>query len=385
MIKVLIVCEGNITRLGRVRRTIEVLQEMNAEISSLSGEESNEYSFASQMLFPKLSLTLPMRLYRFGLRVLRRLVPFFKLRLAITRQMSGINSSIVPAAAHWDIIIVEHIDFLPLVSELKKKYHAKILFDVRDFYPREFEQYRMFRLFEAGYRHQVFKHFMKKCDAVASVSNGLVEALNDEYNANAILIRSIPGYEEKHPSPPEVGKIRLVHHGSANADRVLGKMIQLFKDLDDRFTLDFFLVGSEQEIGELKAIAGAHPAIRFNDPVPFSSLINELNKFDAGFYFFIPNTFNIKNALPNKLFEAIQARLMVITSPLESMAEIVNEYECGLVLPSFDFVQAAAIINTLTMEEVVRYKQAAHIAAKTLCFEEEKKKLKQILHNLVKE
>lgn len=376
----LIICEGKITRLGRVRRTIELLLEMGAEISSLSDQLSTEYPLAQQMLLPQMSASMSARISRIFLKIIRRIVPSFRIQVAITKCINGYTTDILNDDKGWDIVIVEHIDFLPLACELKRKKKVKkIFFDIRDFYPREFEKYPMFLLLEAKYRRAVFRHLLQECDEVATVSYGLVEALQQEYGKYAHLLRSIPSYEEMPVKQLTGGVIRLVHHGSANSDRLLGEMICLVKNLDNRFTLDLYLVGDEKDISKLKIIAGDSQKIRFHPPVPFDQLIGTLNQYDAGFFFFVPTTFNIRYGLPNKLFEIIQARLMVITSPLHDIARVVNEHRCGLVLPSFDYNEAIPFINAITAEDIMAAKYASDAAARVLCFEEEKKVLQAIL------
>lgn len=380
--RVLIICEGKITRLGRVRRTIELLKEMNAEISSLSDEPSNEYPFNMQLLLPKMSYSLHTRIYRFSLKILRRVTPFFNMQVLLTEKITRFTKDIIPQSLSWDIIIIEHIDFLPLACELKEKHKAKLFFDIRDFYPREFEKYFMFRLLEASYRKAVFKHLLVKCDAVATVSNGLVDALQQDYGIKAHLIRSMPKFENKPITSVDKNVIRIVHHGSANADRLLGETIKLVEKLDKRFTLDLYLVGNIDDILKLKQLAGNNPAIRFHDPVRFDSLISTLNKFDIGIFFWEPTTFNIKYCLPNKFFEFIQARLMIISTPLPEISRLVKEHQCGLILPSFDLNESAKVINSLKFPEILEAKIASNKAASVLCFQEEKKELKSILCSL---
>ncbi len=381
--RVLIICEGKITRLGRVRRTIELLQEMNAEISSLSDETSNDYPFAMQLLLPKMSSSMLARIYRFSLKILRRLIPVFKIKILLTRKITGFTSGIIPQGQSWDLIIIEHIDFLPLACELKEKQKAKLFFDIRDFYPREFEKYFLFRLLEAGYRKAVFTHLLEKCEAVVTVSYGLVDALHQDYCIKAHLIRSMPTYENKPVVPVDKNVLRIVHHGSANADRILGETIKLVEKLDMRFTLDLYLVGNSNDILNLKKMAGNNPAIRFHDPVTFDRLIGTLNQYDIGIFFWEPTTFNIKYCLPNKLFEFIQARLMIISTPLPDISRLVNEYQCGLILPSFNLNESAKVINSLTMPEILEAKSASNKAASVLCFQEEKKVLRSILCSLI--
>lgn len=380
--RVLIICEGKITRLGRVRRTIELLQEMGAEISSLSDEPSNDYTFAMQLLLPKMAFSLPARIYRFLLKILRRLITVFGIQVALTRKINGFTTNIIPHGQTWDLIIIEHIDFLPVACELKEKQKAKLFFDIRDFYPREFEKYFMFRLLEAGYRKSVFDHLLQKCDAVATVSYGLADALQQDYGIHAHLIRSMPTYEDKPVLPVDKNLIRIVHHGSANTDRLLGETIKLVEKLDKRFTLDLYLVGNSDDILKLKQMAGNNPAIRFHDPVTFDRLIGTLNKYDIGIFFWEPTTFNIKYCLPNKLFEFIQARLMIISTPLPDISWLVNQHKCGLILPSFDLHESVKVINSLTESEVIEAKNASDKAASILCFQEEKKLLKSVLYSL---
>ncbi len=380
--RVLIICEGKITRLGRVRRTIELLMEMNAEISSLSDEPSNDYPFAMQLLLPKMSYSMLARVQRFSLKILRKIIPVFSIQVLLTKKITRFTSTIIPHRQSWDIIIIEHIDFLPLACELKRKQKAKLFFDIRDFYPREFEKYFMFRLLEAGYRKAVFKHFLVKCDAVATVSYGLVDALQNDYGIKAHLIRSMPTYENKPVVPVDKNVMRIVHHGSANADRLLGETIKLVEKLDKRFTLDLYLVGNSDDILKLKQMAGNNPAIRFHDPVAFDRLIGTLSQYDIGIFFWEPTTFNIKYCLPNKLFEFIQARLMIISTPLPDISRLVNEHQCGLILPSFNLNESAKVINSLTVPEILEAKKSSNKAASLLCFQEEKKVLKSIFCSL---
>lgn len=380
--RVLIICEGKITRLGRVRRTIELLQEIEAEISSLSDETSDDYPFAMQLLLPKMSTSLFARVYRFSLKILRRFIPVFSIQVALTKKITGFTTGIIPHGESWNLIIIEHIDFLPLACELKEKQNAKLFFDVRDYYPREFEKYFMFRLLEAGYRKAVFNHLLEKCDAVATVSYGLVDALQQDYDIKAHLIRSMPKYENKPVVPVNKNVMRIVHHGSANADRLLGETIKLVEKLDKRFTLDLYLVGNSDDVSKLKQMAGNNPAIRFHKPVTFDRLIDTLNQYDIGIFFWEPTTFNIKYCLPNKLFEFIQARLMIISTPLPDISRLVNEHQCGLILPSFDLNESVKVINSLTEPKVLEAKIASDIAASILCFQEEKKVLRSILYSI---
>jgi hypothetical protein len=90
-----------------------------------------------------------------------------------------------------------------------------------------------------------------------------------------------------------------------------------------------------------------------------------LNDFDLGVYLLEPNSFNNRYALPNKFFEFLQGRLGVAIGPSPEMARIVRDTGAGIVAPDFRPETLAAALNRLTADDVRRFKQAAHAAART--------------------
>ena len=195
---------------------------------------------------------------------------------------------------------------------------------------------------------------------------------------------STPFYFDIKPSIGDGKKIKMVHHGGANPDRKLENMIKMFHTLDERFTLDFYLVGNRRYIKKLKAMAKPFPQIRFLDPVPFKEIIPTINKYDVGLYLLEPTGFNTKYYLPNKFFEYIQARLMLAIGPSYDMKKIVEQYKLGIVSKSFDPSDLAKELNKLSYKDILTYKKNSDLAAKELCFENESKKIILIIEELLK-
>ena len=88
-------------------------------------------------------------------------------------------------------------------------------------------------------------------------------------------------------------------------------------------------------------------------------------------------------ALPNKLFEFIQARLAVAIWPSPEMARITEAYDLGVVSDQFSVEAAAGKLNALTTEDIVRFKQNAHQAAGMFCAEKNQDKLIGIVAKLI--
>jgi hypothetical protein len=89
--------------------------------------------------------------------------------------------------------------------------------------------------------------------------------------------------------------------------------------------------------------------------------------------FLPPTNFNLANALPNKFFEAVQARLGVIVGPSPAMVSLVREYGFGTVTEDFTTDALTATLKSLTPELVSGWKQAAHEAAHALSAEQQVK------------
>lgn len=146
----------------------------------------------------------------------------------------------------FDLIVVQDIEMLPLAIRLKKKNKSKVLFDAREFYPREFENDLKFRIFYSKFRTKLCKIFLPLCDQVITVSPGLAEGYVRDFNIHTTVIRSVPTYIPLPVNPVNSNKIKMVYHGAANKDRKLENMIDIFKFLDQRFTLDFYLCGGDE-------------------------------------------------------------------------------------------------------------------------------------------
>jgi hypothetical protein len=136
-------------------------------------------------------------------------------------------------------------------------------------------------------------------------------------------------------------------------------------------TLDLVLApGDAAYIAELGARADAlGGAVRVLPPVPFDEIVPVLAAYDAGIFVCPPTTFNLLHALPNKLFEFVQARLAVVVGPSPEMARIVTEHGLGVVADGFTAEDTARALATLSSARVTEHKAASHRAAEALSAE----------------
>ena len=174
------------------------------------------------------------------------------------------------------------------------------------------------------------------------------------------------------PTPVEDGEpLRLVHAGGATPAR-LETMLAAVEQVQGGASLDLFLVDSGSGYaGSVRERYADHPRIHVHEAVPTSELVNTLHRFDVGVHILPPISFNHRYAMPNKLFDYVQARLGVLIGPSPEMAALVQKHDVGWVSEGFTAADVARTIDELTREDVARAKAASDVAAHVLCAEEQ--------------
>ena len=119
--------------------------------------------------------------------------------------------------------------------------------------------------------------------------------------------------------------------------------------------------------------------------------INELAKItptaDLGLSIEEDVGLNYRFALPNKLFDYIQAEVPVLVTNLPEMAAIVNRYQIGEITESLEPEKLAAKINLALFDEEKRekWKENLKVAAGDLTWENEEKTLMEIYEPFLQE
>lgn len=271
-----------------------------------------------------------------------------------------------------DVIIANDIDTLPLAVKLKSN-NTKILFDAHEYHPEELDELESWRLKSKPKILYLCSEYIKKADLMFTVSSPIAKEYEKKYNVQPLVITNAPPFVElKAKQPGNI--IRLIHHGGAVKERLLEETIGVMDYLDNSYTLDLMLVGSDSVyLDFLKQKFGKDKRINFLDPVPTHGISKKINQYDIGIYILPPLNFNNINALPNKFFEFIQGRLAVAIGPMPAMAEIVKKYNLGVVADSYSSMSLADSIKSLSMEEIYTCKKNSEAAALELSEEQNKK------------
>lgn len=286
----------------------------------------------------------------------------------------------------FDLVVANDIETLPLAAKLKGE--AKLIFDAHEYAPRHFEDKLIWRVLFKGFNNYLCRRYIPSADRMLTVSVGLAQEYRKNFDIEPVVLTNASSYHDLAPRKINPDQIKMVHHGAANPSRKIELMIELAKQLDARFTLDLILLSPSSANKKTKAyldwLVGQIDGdrIRILPPVESSKVVATINKYDIGLFLLPPTNFNYQNALPNKLFDFIQARLAVAIGPTPEMAQIVKNHDLGIVSSDFRPGTLATMINALSAEDITRFKENADKASFNLSASTNKTILKKVVSDI---
>lgn len=285
------------------------------------------------------------------------------------------------AGKAFDVVIANDVDPVGLALSLRPRFGVHV--DLHEYSPRQKEDLLRWRLFVAPFIRWMTHTFVAKAQSWSTVSGGLAREYERVFGFQAEVVTNASPLHEL-PVTPVADPIRLVHSGAAIRDRRLEIMIDALELTSKPVTLDLFLTPNDAiYVEELRARSQHLPGLTVHDPVRYAQLISTLHQFDVGVFVLEPLNFSYKWALPNKLFDFIQARLGIIVGPSPEMVDLVSEHGLGAVAPGFSSHDLAAQFDGLTRETVAEWKRASDEAAVTLSSEAQVERWRKALRAMV--
>lgn len=299
---------------------------------------------------------------------------------ALYQKLSGMN---------FDLIITHHPKLLPIALRLRDVGKCrKVILDAHEYYVDVYSDWWVWRTTMKPYYKWLAKNYIAHCDFIIAVNESMRDFYIRDHNSQADFITNSVDYEEYSVIIPDADKIKILHHGMASRSRKLELMIQIMDYLEPRFhlTLQIFTYNKDgaKYLEELKKLASKmkNNNIQFLPLVPPSEIAAFGNRFDIGLFFMPPSNLNEEYSLANKVYYYIQSRLMLAFSPLPEMKKLVERYDLGVVGPDYLPETMAGILNSLTFEKLLFYKQQSDKHAKELSSATNEIKFRGIIANL---
>ncbi|KIP51858.1 glycosyltransferase [Leucobacter komagatae] len=271
---------------------------------------------------------------------------------------------------HFDVAISNDLESVPVAAE--RVGYDRTVADLHEYWPGLHDQLSKWVTLRQPYFRWMIRKFVARTGAAITVSAAIAERYREEFGISCQVVHNAT---PKHNlQPGAVGEIiRVVHSGGAQPNRKPEVMMRAVARSSASVTMDMYLTGQDTAYGkslrELAAELGER--IRILPPKPYDELVETLNSYDVGVHILPPTNTNNSLALPNKLFDYVQARLALVVGPTEDMARRVKGFNLGAVADGFTEDDVVRVLDSLSPEKVREWKRASHVAAAVLNSESE--------------
>jgi glycosyltransferase involved in cell wall biosynthesis len=214
------------------------------------------------------------------------------------------------------------------------------------------------------------------CDSIARI-------YSKKYNVPFRVVRNFPpaGFFGNNSNGQENDSSRMIlYQGALNVGRGLPQAILAMKFIKDARLVIAGDGNIKATLEKLVEDEDLHSKVKFLGRLPVRELAGITPLAAAGLSIEEDMGLNYRYALPNKLFDYIQARVPVIVTDLPEMSAVVDRYKVGEVITSLRPENLAGVMENMLNDKEKRrvWKQNLEIAAGELTWENEEKTLKEI-------
>lgn len=275
-----------------------------------------------------------------------------------------------------EIIIANDWRSLPIAFAAKRSEAARVVYDSHEFASEEFADSWRWNLLARQHVVRIEDRYIRNADAVVTVSEGIAEALAQRYTLpRPMVIANTPRWQATAFRPTE-NQITVLYHGAIVPRRGLEALIESVPLWPAHFRLVIrgpVQGGFDRHLQQLAAPCGERVTI--DPPVSPAQLISAAAQADIGVFLLSNSTTHARFAMPNKIFEYMQAGLMVISSDLPEIRSVIEMAGCGTLLAGDTPEAIASCIASLDPTQIDSFKRAALARARDLNFDTEGAKL----------
>lgn len=286
---------------------------------------------------------------------------------------------------HFDVVLANGPETIP-VTVANVSPDTVCVHDQGEYWPDLFiSQIKRYTL--SGYRMWLMTEYAIRLKHWSVVG----KKVGEEYEANAgltapVVISNAPRFADLTPSPVANNRIDLIHHGLWDPGRGVEKIISALGRVDDLFHLNLMLINSPtKKLQRLARDEGVADRVHFHPPVAQDQVAKFINQFDVEVIFIQPVNKNFEYALPNKLFEAIQARLAIVSGPLPEVAAVIQTEKIGTMSTNFGVDSLAATLRSLRASDIRRMKANTMEASRRHCAEANAGQLIELIQRALEE
>jgi len=286
-----------------------------------------------------------------------------------------------------DVFVANDLDTLPanyLVSRIRRK---PLVYDSHEYFTEVPELVNRTRVKAIWTR--IEKALVPKVDAAYTVCESIAEVYRAKYGIDFKVVRNLPvratteNIGERNSNSPKI----ILYQGALNLGRGLEDTIKTMQFIDGA---ELWLAGDgdlTQKLKELALTLKLESKVKFLGRLPLQELNDVTRKADLGISLEEDLGLNYRFALPNKLFDYIQAGVPVLVSDLPEMRRVVEEYGVGEICTFSGEKGLSARIKEALFDQEKRKKWYRNLpnAASVLVWQNEEMILREIFHSFLSE
>jgi glycosyltransferase involved in cell wall biosynthesis len=285
--------------------------------------------------------------------------------------------------AKIDVFVANDLDTLPanfLASRLKRK---PLVYDSHEYFTEVPEL--IGRPLKKSIWLGLERMLVPRVSAAYTVCNSIAEIYHDQYKVDFKVVRNLPVCSDLKFQPKEMVKTEgstkiILYQGALNLGRGLEAAIRAMQYLENA---ELWLAGDGDLTAQLQQLVAElqlENKVKFLGRMPLSRLSEVTRQADLGISLEEDLGLNYRFALPNKLFDYIQAGVPVLVSDLPEMRHIVEHYQIGAIAQTHQRKELARLIKNILSdtERINLWKQNLPHAANELCWENEERILREI-------
>lgn len=280
-----------------------------------------------------------------------------------------------------DIFLSNDLDTLPgnaMASFFRRK---KLVYDSHELFTEvpELEN----KIFKKKIWRFLEKISFKRIDKAYTVCESISNYYFEKYKIKMAVIRNLPTKKSITNNYKNRENI-IIYQGALNKERGIEIMIKAMQYLEN---VKLIIAGSgdlEKNLKLLSKNLNLEEKIEFTGNLNFKDLFEQTQKAKLGLSIEQGKSLNYYYALPNKIFDYIQAGVPVLCSDFPEMKNIIEKYELGVSTKIIDAKKLAEIINELLKNVKIlnTFNENCMKAKEELNWENEERVLKDVFLTL---